>query len=300
MKSNIPIFLSSDNNYAPFVATTIASICDNTKSFCDFYVLDGGITKENQEKICELKKQFNNFDVEFLNIDVEKYFKNYTDCLHYTKTMYARFLIPDIKPEIDKAIYSDVDVIVLGDITQLYQEDLESYPLGAVPESFLGNNARRIYIETLALNKEHVPFASGNLVINCIKWRDENIAQNLMNIDLLQNSDIKCCDQTLLNIYFNNNYKKLSQRYCYTIQHDVCLKNNDVVICHFNGPVKPWHISEKTNTDLMPYLKEFWYYAKMTPFYKKLVASIQNNTTQNKSLTNLRVFRMMAKRDFNE
>ena len=39
----IPIFLSSDNNYAPFVATTIASICDNTKSFCDFYILDGGI-----------------------------------------------------------------------------------------------------------------------------------------------------------------------------------------------------------------------------------------------------------------
>ena len=41
--SNIPIFLSSDDNYAPFVATTIASICDNTKSFCEFYVLDGGI-----------------------------------------------------------------------------------------------------------------------------------------------------------------------------------------------------------------------------------------------------------------
>ena len=36
----IPIFLSSDNNYAPFVATTIASVCDNTKSFCDFYILD--------------------------------------------------------------------------------------------------------------------------------------------------------------------------------------------------------------------------------------------------------------------
>jgi len=47
----IPIFLSSDNNYAPFVATTIASICDNTKSFCDFYILDGGIEEENKEKI---------------------------------------------------------------------------------------------------------------------------------------------------------------------------------------------------------------------------------------------------------
>ena len=50
-KNKIPIFLASDNNYAPFVATTIASICDNTKSFCDVYVLDGGITKENQSKI---------------------------------------------------------------------------------------------------------------------------------------------------------------------------------------------------------------------------------------------------------
>lgn len=51
----IPIFLSSDNNYAPFVATTIASICDNTKSFCDFYILDGGIEEENKEKFVSLK-----------------------------------------------------------------------------------------------------------------------------------------------------------------------------------------------------------------------------------------------------
>ena len=51
-KESIPIFLSSDNNYAPFVATTIASICDNTESYCDFYILDGGIDEENKKKIC--------------------------------------------------------------------------------------------------------------------------------------------------------------------------------------------------------------------------------------------------------
>ena len=51
IENNIPIFLSSDNNYAPFVATTIASICDNTKSFCEFYILDGGITQEIKSTI---------------------------------------------------------------------------------------------------------------------------------------------------------------------------------------------------------------------------------------------------------
>ena len=47
----IPIFLSSDNNYAPYIATTIASICDNTAAFCEFYILDGGIKTDNKTKI---------------------------------------------------------------------------------------------------------------------------------------------------------------------------------------------------------------------------------------------------------
>ena len=75
--SNIHIFLSSDNNYAPFVATTIASICDNTKSFCDFYILDSGIEEEeeeeeNKEKICQLKTKFNNFSI-VLNFSNKKH-----------------------------------------------------------------------------------------------------------------------------------------------------------------------------------------------------------------------------------
>ena len=66
---NIPIFLSSDNNYAPFVATTMVSILANTNSFIEFYVLDGGITSENVEKIQSLKNNFKNFSIEFIKID---------------------------------------------------------------------------------------------------------------------------------------------------------------------------------------------------------------------------------------
>ena len=34
----IPIFLASNDLYAPFVATTIASIMDHTKARVDFYI----------------------------------------------------------------------------------------------------------------------------------------------------------------------------------------------------------------------------------------------------------------------
>ena len=137
IENNIPIFLSSDNNYAPFVATTIASICDNTKSFCEFYILDGGITQENQEKICKLKVQFNNFSIEFIKIDVEKTFKNidYKNiCNYVTISTYNRFLIPMLKLNTDKAIYLDVDVIVVGDILKFYEQDLNNHIIGAIPD----------------------------------------------------------------------------------------------------------------------------------------------------------------------
>ena len=165
----IPIFLSSDNNYAPFVATTIASICDNTKSFCDFYILDGGIEEENKEKICQLKTLFNNFSIEFIQIDLEKEFKGFKDNMHFTKSMYSRFLIPILKPEIKKALYSDVDIIALGDIKEMYLENLEGYAIGAVWEAHNEKSVNAKKRKLYELSSLHRFFSSGNIIIDCSK-----------------------------------------------------------------------------------------------------------------------------------
>lgn len=291
---NIPIFLSSDNNYAPFVATTIASICDNTKSFCEFYILDGGISQENQAKICELKKQFSNFEIEFIKIDLENKFKNYKAMFHYTSTTYARLFIPDLKQDIKKVLYSDVDVIVIGDIKEMFEEDLQQYIIGAVPESFLGRKAQLAYNNTYNLSILHKPFSAGNLIIDCEKWRNQQITKQLLHIYHTKKED-NFNDQTLLNIYFDNSYKELHQKYCYTIQHDVCLQSKDIIICHYNGPIKPWHIDKDTQTKLMPFLEIFWSYAKKTAFFKHLCEKC-DIMEQKRLLQKLKVFRIMSKK----
>ena len=38
-QKHIPVFFVADDNYAPFVATTMASVLKNTKSFIEFYVI---------------------------------------------------------------------------------------------------------------------------------------------------------------------------------------------------------------------------------------------------------------------
>ena len=100
MRNNIPIFLASNDKYTPFVATTIASVCYNTKSFCEFYVLDSGISNLNKKRIELLKEKFNNFSVEYLKIDLNE-FKDFQLLPHISLDTYSRFFIPILKPELD-------------------------------------------------------------------------------------------------------------------------------------------------------------------------------------------------------
>ena len=278
---HIPIFLASDNNYAPFVATTIASTCDNTKSFCEFYVLDGGISEDNRNKILELKNLYKNFSLEFININTDKYFAGLIETPKITKSMYNRFLIPYLKPEIEKAVYSDVDVILYGDIAELYNENLDGYAIGAVWEDFWEdseNVKRKKYLE-LSLN--HKYFSSGLLLLDCNLWREKDILSSLLAIGKKYVNSLMYPDQDILNKYFDCNYKLLDRKYCFV---DVCRKNgnnNDFIIRHYTAPKKPWQISPQINSSFFPDTRRFWYYMKKTSFfddlYKKCTVKNQND-----------------------
>lgn len=276
----IPVFLASDNRYAPFVATTIASMCDNTKSFICFYILDDGISDINKKAIESLMVEFTNFSIEFITIDIDKYFKNFKQTSTISKSMYSRFLIPELKPEINKAIYMDVDVIALDDINTLYNEDLENYILGAVWEEHAETGLNIERKKYLGLPSNHKYFSSGGLLINCKKWREENIVPKLLEIENRYRDSLRFPDQDILNKYFANNYKQLSTKYCYINQYYYFHESHDVSIRHYNGIIKPWHISWKT--DLMANVEDFWYYAKKTPFFEPLFKLSNNIELQQK------------------
>ena len=289
--TNIPIFLSSDNNYAPFVATTTASVLYNTKSFCNFYILDGGIKEENKERIYSLKEKFNNFSIEFIKINIEKEFKKFNAPGHLNLATYSRFLIPNLKPNLEKAIYLDADIIVMKDIADFYNQSLDEYILGAVWERALENQENEKRKIDFELSSSHKYFNAGAIMINVQKWPKEEMLTKLFQIQNRYNSLLKCADQDVLNKIFDNNYKVLQDKFNW-INHNYeysVKKEEPIVIRHFNGPCKPWHIhpdvKEEKRLSFTIDKDEFWKYAKMTPFYDILV---QN--TQYKSNTNLQKF----------
>ena len=296
MQNNIPIFLASNDKYAPFVATTIASVCYNTKSFCEFYVLDSGISNLNKKRIELLKEKFNNFSIEYLHIDLSK-FTGFKLLSHISLDAYSRFFIPILKPELDKAIYLDIDISVLGDIKELYNINLENYYLGAISE-YCFIQRQKIIAERLDIkyNDKKQFFNSGILLINSKKWREDNIIKKLFEIQNKYNDVLEWGDQDVLIKQFYENYLVLDIKFN-LLTGQIIYKNNfsekvekmvdnaikNPIIRHFETPGKPWLTNKNfydNNNDLQNF-EDFWFFAKMTDFYEILKFKYFNNLLVN-------------------
>ncbi|GMO61948.1 MAG: glycosyltransferase family 8 protein [Rickettsiales bacterium] len=290
MTNNIPIFLSSDDNFSPYLATTIASICYNTKSFIDFYILDGGITNFHKKQIESMKDKFANFSIEFLKIDEDKIFKGFATNKEISLSSYNRLLIPQLTT-LDKVIYLDADIILFDDIQKLWNEDLENYSVGAIFDIF--NSHKKIKID---IPKEHKYFNAGVLLIDCKKWRENNSINDFFKIQ--KEKFIVYHDQDILNIHFStNNYKLLDLKYnipslvadkdylhYYGFTNEYLEEQRkNIVIRHFTW-TKPWN-DNKIESTKMENFSEWWFFAQMTPFYQMLkikqeetIYDMNNNT----------------------
>ena len=104
----IPVILSSDNNYACFVATTGMSILYNTKSFIDFYILSDGITDESKELIRQSFESVTpHFSLTFVECDANKEFSSIKlpDDYHVKLSTCNRLLVPKLLPKLKRAIH---------------------------------------------------------------------------------------------------------------------------------------------------------------------------------------------------
>lgn len=264
----IPIFLSADNNYAMYLCVVIKSICEHTDSSLHFCILDGGINDEYKNMVKEVCSSCKNVTFEFINPDSINVFSNCrvdTFTTYISKAAFYRLLLPDLKPDIDKAIYLDVDLVVNLDIKELFNQDMGDYIIGAIYEEC---NEKYHSISTkknLEINIKHKYFNSGVLLIDCKKWRENNITQKLKDTYDRNEEKIMFHDQDILNLFFSvNNYCLLDKKFNYFIQEK---KTDELLkIIHYFGPLKPWQFLPDCETDLIQYCDVWWNVAKTTGY----------------------------------
>ncbi|MBD2292512.1 glycosyltransferase family 8 protein [Anabaena sphaerica FACHB-251] len=277
-----PIILvcAADNNYAMPLAVTVRSALANFKSNrkIGLFILDGGISKSNKNKIIKSLKS-EQVDISWIQID-ETQLNNLVLTRHLTTTSYYRLLITQfLPPEFDKAIYLDTDMVVKGNLEELWNIPLEDNYVLAVQddvELYISMSDGLRNYQDVGICPNHKYFNSGLLVINLEKWRSDNIGQKALEY-IKQNREYVRNDQDGLNAVLAGKWKEIHPRwnqmpriYDYSswqesphpedIYEELLHKP---YIIHFTNSPKPWYAGLKTECT-HPKKDLFFQYLDMT------------------------------------
>ncbi|MBQ9875006.1 MAG: glycosyltransferase family 8 protein [Thermoguttaceae bacterium] len=198
----IEILLVSDKNYAPFLATTIASILKNAApdDVLSVRVVDAGLSLKDRE-IVENLKSIRSFRLTFYKPDLSEYLKLFPNDIGNFPVVcnYRLFLGEYLPREVDKILYMDVDAIAIQSLRELWETPLDDQFLAAAKDSFVS----REHIEALDLSKDYVYFNSGVLLVNVKKWRDDGLLEKILRTAVKIRDKIAFQDQDVLNVLAN-------------------------------------------------------------------------------------------------
>ena len=280
-RKEIPLVFAVDDNYASFLCVTIKSILDNVSSdyFIKVYILNTGLSEYNKKKIIQISEQDkDNVDIEY--VDVAHRLDGLKDKMHlrdyYTNAIYYRIFIPSLFPQYDKMIYLDCDMVLLDDISKLYNIDLQGNVVAAVHEEAMSSfDCFGAYSEEFLDVPRMEYFNSGLLVINMQEYRKEQIETKFINLMLSHKFEV-APDQDYLNVLLKGKTKLLDVGWNKTPIMEKDFPEDQIKLVHFKLNFKPWHY------DGIKYEKYFWKYAKQTPFYDDLIKMKNSFTKEQK------------------
>ena len=182
---------------------------------------------------------------------------------YFSEDMYTRLFLHKIFPDLDKIVYTDVDIILNCDIADLYNTELGNHPIGAIPHRLIQDgdinrlktatwvksstemfrkyeNMYNYLIDYINLSENELKswFTSGTLLFDLKKTGkiiDEGLPALLGREYLMPDMDI-------LNILFKNNTFPLDKGYC-IFPIDLLNYINETghlpYIIHYAGIAKP-------------------------------------------------------------
>ena len=274
---DIHVLFYINDNYAKFLSVTMLSILSNTQERLHFHILHNGISPKNKNKLISIKN-IHSFSLEFIYVNdkrISSIIKSLTSQVH--NISYYRLLASSIKSNLDKCILSDVDLVFISDIAELWNINIEDKYLAAVPDPTRKSLEFR-WIDKLNLPKNYVYFNSGILSANLKKWREDNIERKIFENNNKYFLKLGYPDQDLLNITMKDKIKYLNPKFNampILKYHDINEKKmafDNPVVIHWAGMYKPWNTRQIEKKEL------FWKYAELSPFYFEILVDYYINS----------------------
>ena len=272
----VPIFLTINNQYAPYAAAVIHSLTQRVdkKRYYRVIILHDGLSWVNRIRLRSLAT--NNVALQFKKISSNLYLKVIIKYCSRSKgagdffssaVYYYRFFIPRLFPMYDKCVYIDSDTILRGDVGELYDIDLGEKVMAAMvdPKVDVIPEFREYVNKAVGVPYEDY-CNSGVLVMNMKALRKMKYLTALVGIINKYNADLVAPDQDYMNVILRGKIKHLDSHWN---AEPTKVLPKDVKLVHFNLFNKPWHYKN------VPQERLFWNAARGTGFYGELKRQLE-------------------------
>ncbi len=297
-QDEISIVMSCDDNYAPYLATTLQSIIDNAKQEnYTVYILVEKLSKDIERNLLKMATE----KVHVRHINVKNQIEQYSADLFFTHwyfsiAIYYRLFIPYIFKYFKKVIYCDCDAIFMVDPADLYQEDIIGKLMAGVVDFGVFNLIHKkdtYYTDILKLKNPANYINSGLLIFNIPDLLSYHFTEKCMEcLQRLKNP--KFPDQDIINVVCEDKIAFLDFSWNMLgylgIEADLYIPKDKMAeykqglenpkFMHFAGRAKPWN-----DLDIL-YANVWWKYARKTPLYEQMRKMFFDRFSRNSSRFN--------------
>ena len=218
----IPVVFAFDDNYALPASIAIQSLLDSKKAETEYEIIvfHGGLSPKTMRRIDQICQ------IHWVKVDA-KALKNVPRGWSGLETYY-RLLIADLLPEYDKVIWSDVDVLFKGDLSNIYAQDLQGADWGGIIAE-RQDETQGVHPH-FSENKKPYIYLSGFMVIDTKLWRQKKMLDRFMEIIKTYGKRLKFFDLDILNLSANK---------IYPVPFEYCVLEN-IYVDMENAPEYPW------------------------------------------------------------
>lgn len=251
----IDIVLAADAKYAmPMsVVTSSAAINCAEDRLLRIHIIEEGYDEELKKRVRDSlhKVRSSNLQLCWYSVMTESISDLPIVQSHINLMTYARLLLPQLLPTtVQRALYLDCDVLVEGDISQLWDECKPQKALGAVRDriGLVCNLGGLSNYRELNISPDVPYFNAGVLMFNVEKWRKDSISERVFEYLRKNNNILQFEDQEALNAVLHDDWIEMSTRWNQQIIPRSLRRGSGVAlpnlieggILHFITSEKPW------------------------------------------------------------
>lgn len=280
-KDVIPVFFTIDDSYAPYMGVAIDSLLSNAspdRSY-EIVVLYQSLSDDHRAKVDRIMSGHPNARLRYVPMrkSIEGITNRYCNKLrqdYFTLTIFFRLFIPEMFPEYDKGIYLDSDIVVPGDISQMYEIDLGGNLLGGCRDlSVRGVPELVDYINRGTGVGIDNYINSGVLLMNLKGLREAGLAKRFLELLATYHFENLAPDQDYLNVLCKGKITYLDPSWdAMPVIGQQEMESPNII--HYNLFAKPWCYEG------IPYADYFWKFAQHAGFADEAKANLDGYTEE--------------------